>query len=356
MEPIAVSDPSWPAARETPTDGPVRLPGGVRPADLGAQRRLAALRATGWRFGHGADADEAIASFVADGGRTARGYRARDGRVVVPFGFAEAYAGYVAELWAEGAAPFGLSPRLLNAFYRLKRAIPRRAQLAARRVLIRGQGEPDFPRWPFDDSVAALLRFYVRCALVAEQKQALRFRWFWPQGARAAVILTHDVESDAGLRNAVRIADLEQARGLRSSFNIVASEYPIDWGIVEELRERGFELGVHGVFHDRSLFSSRQEFDRQRPALRDMAERVGADGFRSPATHRVNPWLAELPVATTARCRCPIRTSRSRGAAARRGRSSSGPWSSSRTRFRRTTPRSRFYASRRSICGCGSSS
>ena len=28
-----------------------------------------------------------------------------------------------------------------------------------------------------------------------------------------------------------------------------------------------------------------------------MAERLGADGFRSPATHRVNPWLAELPVA-----------------------------------------------------------
>ena len=50
----------------------------------------------------GAHADDVIASFVAEGGRTARGYRARDGRVVVPFGFAEAYAGYAAELWADG--------------------------------------------------------------------------------------------------------------------------------------------------------------------------------------------------------------------------------------------------------------
>ena len=238
VEPIAVSDPSWSAARDTPTDALVHCrvgsgqPTWVRAGDWQLYARLDGVS-------DGADADEEIASFVAEGGRAARGYRARDGRVVVPFGFAEAYAGYAAELWAEGAAPFGLSPRLLNAFYRLKRAIPRRAQLAARRVLIRGQGEPDFPRWPFDASVAALLRFYVRCALVAEQKQALRFRWFWPQGARAAVILTHDVESDAGLRNAVRIADLEQARGLRSSFNIVASEYPIDWGIVEELRDVG---------------------------------------------------------------------------------------------------------------------
>ena len=94
----------------------------------------------------------------------------------------------------------------------------------------------------------------------------------------------------------MRIADLEQERGLRSSFNIVADEYPIDWGIVEELRGRGFELGVHGVFHDRSMFSSRAEFERQQPDLRAMAERLGADGFRSPATHRVIAWLADLPV------------------------------------------------------------
>ena len=104
------------------------------------------------------------------------------------------------------------------------------------------------------------------------------------------------------------------------------SEYPIDWGIVEELRERGFELGVHGVFHDRSLFSSREEFEPPAPALRDMAERIGADGFRSPATHRVNPLAcASCRSPMTARCRCRTRTSRSRGAAARRGRSSSGP-------------------------------
>lgn len=294
VDPVAVSDPSW-AARGAPTEALVQCrvgrgePTWVRAGDWRLYARLDG--ASG-----GADADEVIASFVAEGGHAARGYRAPDGRVVVPFGFAEAYAGYAAELWADGAAPFGLSPRMLNAFYRFKRAIPRRAQLAARRALIRGQGEPDFPRWPFDDSVAALLGFYVRCALVAEQKQALRFRWFWPHGARAAVILTHDVESDAGLRNAIRIADLEQARGLRSSFNIVGSEYPIDWGIVEELRQRGFELGVHGVFHDRSMFSSRAEFDRQQPSLGAMAERLGAVGFRSPATHRVHSWLADLPV------------------------------------------------------------
>ncbi len=291
---IALRDPSW------------------RPDDASADRGVeclvgkgepAWLRAGDWRiFARiegdltGAGGDEVIQSFITEAGRAIRSYRAPNGRVVVPFGFADAYAGYTAELWAATGGQRRLHPGALNAFYRLKRVIPRGAQLAARRILIRWQGRPEFPRWPFDASVAALLRFYVRCALVAEDKQALRFRWFWPRRARAAVILTHDVESEAGLRNAIRIADLEQARGLRSSFNIVAAEYPIDWGIVEELRRRGFELGVHGVFHDRSMFSSRSEFDRQQPSLRAMAERLGADGFRSPATYRVNAWLADLPV------------------------------------------------------------
>jgi hypothetical protein len=294
IEPIPVRDPSWTTAQHGPDPLIECRPGRGEPAWL---------RAGDWRLFARVNGDfdaepvdDVIHSFTAEDGRTVPSYRAPDGRAVVPFGFADAYAAYSAERWAEHTAPLGLPPRLLDVFYRFKAAIPRGAQLAARRLLIRRQGRPAFPQWPYDDSIGALLRFYVRCALVAERKGSLRFRWFWPDGARAAVILTHDVESAAGLRNAVRIADLEQARDLRSSFNIVASEYPIDWGIVAELRDRGFELGVHGVFHDRSLFSSREEFDRQLPALRQMAERLGADGFRSPATHRVNDWLGELPV------------------------------------------------------------
>jgi len=226
---------------------------------------------------------------------TLRCARTGDGQVVVPFGLADAYAGYTAELYAGGGRR--LPPAVQNLYYLLKGAIPRRAQLAARRALIRWQGEPEFPAWPADTSVADLLRFWVRCELIARDRSELKFRWFWPDGARAAVVLTHDVESAAGLRNAARIADIEEEHGMRSSFNIVADEYPIDWGIVAELRDRGFELGVHGVHHDRSMFRSRADFESQQPELRRMAERLGADGFRSPATHRVHDWLGDLPVA-----------------------------------------------------------
>ena len=38
-------------------------------------------------------------------------------------------------------------------------------------------------------------------------------------------------------------------------------------------------------------------FDAQQPAVRKAAAELGAEGFRSPATHRVFDWLADLPVA-----------------------------------------------------------
>ena len=235
----------------------------------------------------------AAAALVREQSVRARGKRSRhSGDTQLPFHVGSAYETLVMERWisAEGAA---LPPWALAAFYRVRRAIPRRVQLSLRRALIRYRGVPDFPDWPYDESVRDLLA--ALAATLAAPGQEIRFRWFWPDRARAAIALTHDVESAAGLRNALRIADMEEARGLRSSFNVVKSWYEIDHGILRELAARGFEIGVHGVWHDRSLFSTRAEFESQQELLREAAAAFGAVGFRSPATYRVPDWLAELP-------------------------------------------------------------
>lgn len=235
--------------------------------------------------------------FELDDGRvlTAR-WDDADRVLTLPFTPGDAYESYVSEGWqADGGA--GLSSRQLGLYYAVKRFIPRSVQLAARRRLIRSRPPPEFPSWPYEQGVERLLRFYARCLLLVLGETEERFRWFWPDSQRAALILTHDVESEDGLRKAVELADLEEERGLRSSFNIVARWYPIDPGIVRELDERGFELGVHGVHHDRSMFSSRESFERQVPVVRETAAALGAVGFRSPATHRVHDWLGDLPVA-----------------------------------------------------------
>jgi Polysaccharide deacetylase len=217
---------------------------------------------------------------------------AAHGALHPPFSLATAYETLVMERWISAEAP-ALPPWALAAFYRIRRAIPRGVQLVLRRALIKRQGVPDFPRWPYDEAVRDLLA--ALAAILAAPGHELRFRWFWPGRARAALALTHDVESAAGLRNTLRIAELEAARGLRSSFNVVRSWYDIDHGILRELAARGFEIGVHGVWHDRSLFATRAEFESQQELLREAAEAFGAVGFRSPATHRVPDWLGELP-------------------------------------------------------------
>ena len=199
------------------------------------------------------------------------------------------------ERWAEAVDTRGLSPTVLALFYRLKRLIPRRAQLALRRALIRRQGLPRFPRWPFEPTGHDLLGLAIADALLQRNVDAVCFPWFWPDGARAAVTLTHDVESERGLANAAVVAGWEERHGFRSSFNVVSDWYPVDPVLLDELRARGHEIGSHAVHHDRSLFSSRLEFERQLPLLRESAERLGAVGFRSPATHRVVDWLSELP-------------------------------------------------------------
>jgi peptidoglycan/xylan/chitin deacetylase (PgdA/CDA1 family) len=199
------------------------------------------------------------------------------------------------EGWRGEGEGRALPPAALKLFYLIKRWIPRRVQLALRRRLIKLQGEPEFPAWPYDPAGFDLLRLLVVDTMLELDVDSVRFPWFWPEGASAAVVLSHDVESAAGFDGAREVAGWEEVWGFRSSFNVVADWYPIDEGCLEDLRERGFEIGSHAIHHDRSLFSTREEFGRQLPLLCESAERFGAVGFRSPATHRVVEWLPEIP-------------------------------------------------------------
>jgi peptidoglycan/xylan/chitin deacetylase (PgdA/CDA1 family) len=278
--------PAWPARVTCRSDGD----------------RRSWLAAGDWRiFARAADhcepAGEPIATFTRADGAPLTAYRdGASGEVVVPFSPADAYEAYVSEAWREESTNLRLSERSLRAFYRVKRAIPRRLQLAARRRLVARQGVPAFPSWPLDVSVGRLVRFYAACTLQAAGKSEGTFAWFWPGVHHAAVILTHDVESDEGLRRALELADLEEEHGFRSSFNLGAWYERLDPGVLRELTERGFEIGMHGLTHDRQLFASRGAFEERVPRLRELASRLGAVGFRSPATHRVYEWLGELPV------------------------------------------------------------
>jgi len=289
--------PLWPAVIE---ESPPEAGAGSRLLCLPGLGEPQWLRAGGWRIfvsvAESAAEGEPLASFAVEGGGSLDAVATPAGDVVLPFSLGEAYRAYVTEQWRAGSSGRHLSERSLNAFYRVKALIPRRLQLAARRRLIRRQGIPDFPAWPLDTSVSHLLRFYAGCSLRAAQLDEGEFLWFWPDGFRAALVLTHDVESDDGIRLALELADLEEEHGFRSSFNFGAWYRELDPGVLRELSSRGFEIGMHGLTHDRQLFSSRETFEARLQPLADLAGRLGAVGFRSPSTHRVIDWLGELPI------------------------------------------------------------
>jgi len=119
----------------------------------------------------------------------------------------------------------------------------------------------------------------------------------WPEGKKFAVVLTHDVESKAGLRKCRSLMQLELDLGFRSSFNFIPEgSYRVPANLREELTASGFEVGIHDLKHDGHLFASHREFKRRVVRINDYAREWGASGFRSGFMLRNLDWLHDLDV------------------------------------------------------------
>ena len=184
----------------------------------------------------------------------------------------------------------------MDAYYALKPLMPRRLQLALRRAYVPRQARRAFPRWPFEPVLVEHRDQQLLDALRESGADRLPMVNFWPQRKRSCVVLTHDVEGPAGVDNVLRVIELEQRYGFVSCWNFVAEWYPIPSGLFDEIRARGFEIGLHGIRHDGKLFASRETFEANLDMIRQYSERWGTVGFRSPAMHRNADLMHRLPV------------------------------------------------------------
>jgi glycosyltransferase involved in cell wall biosynthesis len=117
----------------------------------------------------------------------------------------------------------------------------------------------------------------------------------WPGGRKFAFVLTHDVESRAGLGKCRSLMQLEMELGFRSSFNFVPEgSYRVPAELREELTAGGFEVGIHDLKHDGHLFASHRGFQKRAIKINDYARRWGASGFRSGFMLRNLDWLHDL--------------------------------------------------------------
>lgn len=119
----------------------------------------------------------------------------------------------------------------------------------------------------------------------------------WPDGHQFAFVLTHDVEGARGLERCRHLMELEAQRGFRSSFNFVPEgEYHVADALRAELIARGFEVGVHDLHHDGSLFRSAESFREQAPRINRYLEAWGAVGFRAGFMFHNLEWQQQLHI------------------------------------------------------------
>lgn len=165
-------------------------------------------------------------------------------------------------------------------FYKIKPIIPRKTQIAARRLISRAKRPFVKHIWP-----------------IYEPAGKIPADWpGWPDGKKFGVVLTHDVETDFGLQKCLPLMQLEKSLGFRSSFNIVPERYGESGYVREVLEENGFEVGVHGLNHDGRLFKSPEVFHNRSNRINKYIKQWGVVGFRAPAMHHDLDLIKKLNV------------------------------------------------------------
>jgi hypothetical protein len=118
----------------------------------------------------------------------------------------------------------------------------------------------------------------------------------WPDGKRFALLLTHDVETAKGQEKCIKLAGLEEHLGFRSSFSFTAKGYNVSSELRHYLVKKGFEVGVHGLYHDGNLFSSKKKFQDQAFEINRYLEEWRAVGFRAPCMYHNLEWISDLNI------------------------------------------------------------
>jgi hypothetical protein len=181
-------------------------------------------------------------------------------------------------------------------YYQVKPLLPRPFTRWLRR-LHGAATQPGFElNWPIEDRYARFLWEVMRQVLESSGNQALTHLRFWPYGKQFAFVLTHDIETGQGQSFVRAVAALEEDLGFRSSFNFVPKLYPLDYALMAELRDRGFEVGVHGLTHDGKLFASHDQFMHRAAHINKYLKQSDVVGFRAPLTMRHPEWMQALDI------------------------------------------------------------
>lgn len=183
-------------------------------------------------------------------------------------------------------------------YYSMRPFLPVSARKHLQRMSLSGWDKKKFPSWPVDRTVDRIMEKLMWFAAKASPEGRVPFVWFWPEGKRGCTVMTHDVETSTGLKFCSTVMDLNDSFGIKSSFQLIpAARYAVQQGVLNEMRDRSFEINVHDWNHDGLLFEDRVTFLARVAQINRVAGAWGADGFRSAVLYRNLEWLGSLSIA-----------------------------------------------------------
>lgn len=179
-------------------------------------------------------------------------------------------------------------------YYSIKSILPRSVIIKLRKLYHRNITKQE--NWPVDDRYVRYLWEVMRQVLILNGQKELTIRYFWPKHRLFAFVLTHDIETSDGQEYVEAVADLEESLGFRSLFHFVPEKYELNYTLMENLRKRGFEVGVHGLKHDGKLFESKSKFTQNAIRINRYLKEWNTTGFRAELTLRQPEWMQELNI------------------------------------------------------------
>jgi hypothetical protein len=180
-------------------------------------------------------------------------------------------------------------------YYYLRPMLPTILRHQAQRMYFKDWKKISFPCWPVDRTVDRMLEKLLVLSFKARSVNRIPFIWFWPDGAQSCAIMTHDVETVRGRDFCSRLMDLDDAVGIKASFQIVPeNRYQVSENLLDTIRERGFEINVQDLNHDGCLFDSHDQFLRRAERINYYGRKYGARGFRSAVLYRKVDWYGAL--------------------------------------------------------------
>jgi hypothetical protein len=135
----------------------------------------------------------------------------------------------------------------------------------------------------------------MRLTMKASGRSIVPFIWFWPEGKSSCAMMTHDVETDAGLRFAGELMDINDSFQIKSSFQLIPdARYVVRESDLTSIKNRGFEVNVHDLKHDGHLYENFDRFQESAAQINAFGAQFGSKGFRSAILYRNQEWFGAL--------------------------------------------------------------